>query len=78
MSKGISVRKEVRKGKKVITVIANIPHNPQVIKQWASELKQLCGAGGTVVAKDIELQGDQVEKAKVFIEGKKKKKQRIE
>lgn len=70
MSKGIIVRLEQRKGKKTVTVIRNIPHNPQVIKAWASELKKICGAGGTVVKKDIELQGDQVEKARTFIRGK--------
>lgn len=67
MNTAVLIRREVRKGKKVITRIGEIPHNPQVIKEWASELKTICGAGGTVLGKWIELQGDQVEKSKQFI-----------
>lgn len=58
-----------RRGKKV-TVIESIPHNPQVINDWCKELKKQCGAGGTVYAKTIEIQGDHVKKAVEFIEKK--------
>ncbi|MDX1639952.1 MAG: translation initiation factor [Balneolaceae bacterium] len=56
-----------RRGK-TVTVISNIQHNPQVIEDLESRLKQHCGAGGTSYGKTIEIQGDQVEKVKKFLE----------
>ena len=56
-----------RRGKEV-TMITNIQHNPQVIEDLESKLKKLCGAGGTSYAKTIEIQGNQVEKIKTFLE----------
>ena len=47
-----------RKGK-VVTLIVGIEHNPQTLEDIARELKQHCGAGGTVKGKTIEIQGDQ-------------------
>ena len=55
-----------RRGKEV-TMITNIQHNPQVIEDLESKLKQHCGAGGTSYAKTIEIQGNQVEKIKKFL-----------
>lgn len=56
-----------RKGKQV-TMIENIPHNPQVIQDWCTTLKKQCGTGGTTYAKTIELQGDHRKKAASFVE----------
>lgn len=56
-----------RRGKEV-TVISNIQHNPQVIEELESKLKKHCGAGGTSYAKTIEIQGNQVEKVKKYLE----------
>lgn len=64
-----TIRTERRKNK-TVTVIANIPHNPQVIEAWASELKKLCSVGGTVEKKNIELQGDQTLKATAYLKEK--------
>jgi translation initiation factor 1 len=50
-----------RKGK-VVTIISGLQHNPQVIEEIATILKQYCGAGGTVKGRDIEIQGDQRKK----------------
>lgn len=55
-----------RRGKEV-TMVSNIQHNPQVIGELESKLKQHCGAGGTSYAKTIEIQGNQVEKIKQFL-----------
>jgi translation initiation factor 1 len=66
----ISIRTERRKGNKIVTVVANIPHNPQVIEQWASELKKRCSVGGTIDKKNIELQGDQQLKVEAFLREK--------
>ncbi len=66
----LTIRVERRKGNKTVTVIANIPHNPQVIEQWASELKKKCSVGGSIDKKNIELQGDQAAKAEAFLREK--------
>lgn len=55
-----------RRGK-TVTMISNIQHNPQVIEDLESKLKQHCGAGGTSYAKTIEIQGDHREKIKTFL-----------
>jgi translation initiation factor 1 len=47
---------------KTVTIIDGLKHNPAVMKEIASALKQLCGAGGTVKGVVIEIQGDQKEK----------------
>lgn len=47
-----------RKGKSV-TVISGLQHNPQYLEEIAKILKQYCGAGGTIKAGLIEIQGDQ-------------------
>ncbi len=60
--KGQSVRiwldAKGRKGK-VVTIISGLHHNPTTMKELASELKQYCGAGGSVKNGAIEIQGDQ-------------------
>ena len=55
-----------RRGK-TVTMISNIQHNPQVIEDLETKLKQLCGAGGTSYAKTIEIQGDHREKIKKYL-----------
>ena len=54
---------KVRRRGKVVTVVSEFDHNPQVIEKLAKDLKQYCGAGGTTKGKEIEIQGDH--KAKV-------------
>jgi len=56
-----------RRGK-AVTMVTNIQHNPQVIEKLESKLKQHCGAGGTSYAKTIEIQGDQVDKIKKYLQ----------
>lgn len=46
-----------RKGKGV-TLIAGVPLDPEGLAKLATRLKQKCGAGGTVKAGVIEIQGD--------------------
>ena len=47
-----------RKGK-VVTLIFGVQHNRQTLEEIAKQLKQHCGAGGTIRALTIEIQGDQ-------------------
>ncbi len=66
MAVQVKLDRSGRRGKEV-TMITNIQHNPQVIEDLESKLKQHCGAGGTSYAKTIEIQGNQVEKIKKFL-----------
>lgn len=52
---------KARRGK-AVTIISNIPHNPQVVADLARSLRTLCGAGGTIEGKDILIQGDHRDK----------------
>lgn len=67
MALKIKLDRSGRRGKDV-TVISNIQHNPQVISDLEKKLKKHCGAGGTSYAKTIEIQGDQVDKVRSFLE----------
>ena len=46
-----------RKGKPV-TVLKNFNHSADRLKLLARDLRQFCGAGGTVKGNEIEIQGD--------------------
>jgi translation initiation factor 1 len=46
-----------RKGKGV-TLISGVPLHPDGLLALAKEFKQICGSGGTVKARVIEIQGD--------------------
>jgi translation initiation factor 1 len=63
------VRRETkgRKGKGVIT-ISGLGLNAKALKDLASKLKKNCGCGGSVVDETIEIQGDNREKIKGFLE----------
>ena len=55
----VSVRREVkgRRGK-AVTTLSGIPLPTDELKQLASELKRLCGTGGSSKDGVIEIQGD--------------------
>ena len=46
------------RGGKAVTVVYDLPRNAAFLKGLARELKQACGAGGTVQDDAIEIQGD--------------------
>jgi translation initiation factor 1 len=56
-----------RKGKRV-TIISGFEHNPATMKEIATILKEHCATGGTVKNGNIELQGDQRERATVELQ----------
>ena len=58
-----------RKGKGV-TIITGLPLNGNELKKLAKELKQRCGTGGAVKDGDVEIQGDQRDVIKAFLETK--------
>ncbi len=46
------------RGGKVVTVVYDLPRNAVFLKDLARELKQACGAGGTIQEDAIEIPGD--------------------
>jgi translation initiation factor 1 len=60
-------REKSRRGK-VVTVVRGLP--PVELKAVASELKRLCGSGGSVKDGAVELQGDHREKVAAHLEAR--------
>ncbi|MCL5049155.1 stress response translation initiation inhibitor YciH [Aliidiomarina maris] len=56
-----------RKGKGV-TIIRGLALTPEELKQVAKQLKKHCGVGGSVKGFDIEIQGDQRDTCKAWLE----------
>jgi translation initiation factor 1 len=50
------------RGGKTVTVISGLRHDPATLETLLRKLKQQCGAGGTLKAGDIEIQGDHRER----------------
>jgi translation initiation factor 1 len=50
------------RGGKVVTVIHGLPERGAALEARASELRRLCGAGGTVKDGVVEVQGDHRER----------------
>ena len=54
----ILIRRETKgRGGKIVTAISGLPLNQSELASLLSELKRLCGAGGTVKDESIEIQG---------------------
>ncbi|MDO9180902.1 MAG: translation initiation factor [Bacteriovorax sp.] len=59
-----------QRGGKLVTVIHELPFNPEYFEALAKKLKNHCGTGGTFKndgSTQIELQGDQREKVEGFL-----------
>jgi translation initiation factor 1 len=56
------------RGGKIVTVIAGITGSPAALAALASDLKRLCGTGGTVRGDLIEIQGDVRERIRTELE----------
>ncbi len=56
----VRIRRETKgRGGKAVTVIEGGPHTADRLKWLCKQLKQRCGAGGSVKGAQIEIQGDQ-------------------
>lgn len=67
----LKVRLETNKrGGKAVSVVFELPENPEYFKKLAKELKNHCGSGGSFKNDQIEVQGDHREKIKQFLEKK--------
>jgi len=59
----VRVRRETaRRGGKTVTTIQGVPAAESALKELAGELKRLCGTGGTLKDRVIEIQGDHRDK----------------
>ena len=58
------------RGGKAVTVVYDLPNNETFLKSLAGELKRACGAGGTVVERGVEIQGDVRERLRPLLIGK--------
>lgn len=57
------------RGGKVVTLVYDLPHNPDYFARLGRQLKAHCGTGGALTEAGLELQGDQRDKAQAFLEG---------
>jgi translation initiation factor 1 len=55
-------RERAGRSGKVVTVIRGLPERGPALAPLAADLKRLCGAGGTVKDRVVEIQGDHREK----------------
>jgi translation initiation factor 1 len=58
------------RGGKTVTLVAGVNAPPTELSALASDLKRLCGTGGTLRGELIEIQGDVRERIKPFLEGR--------
>ena len=63
----LSLDKKGRKGK-AVTLVFELPHNPDYFSDLAKKLKSHCGTGGGMKNGIIEIQGDQRDRVQVFLE----------
>jgi translation initiation factor 1 len=56
------------RGGKAVSVIFNLPHNPDYFTKLCKTLKSQCGSGGTFKDDQIEIQGDHRDKLKQLLE----------
>lgn len=58
------------RGGKAVTVFYEFPNNPPFFKRLMKELKNLCATGGSYKEDTFEIQGDQREKLRAYLEEK--------
>jgi len=67
----VRVRREVkgRKGK-TVTTVSGVPLDDGELRELASDLKHLCGAGGSVKDGVVVIQGDHCDALVTFLQGR--------
>ena len=63
----ISKQKKGKKGKTITLIKGLSIVNETEVKELLKKMKVFCGTGGTVIDKDIQLQGDMVNKSIEFL-----------
>jgi translation initiation factor 1 len=61
-------RDSKRRAGKTVTVVGNLNHDPATLERLCKELKNKCGAGGTVKNGEIEIQGDHRDRVAAYLE----------
>lgn len=65
----VRIHRETKgRGGKGVSVVIGLALGEEALKELAKQLKQHCGTGGTVKEGTIEIQGDQREKIKAYLE----------
>jgi len=57
-----------QRGGKTVSIIMDLPYNPDYFQKLTKKLKNTCGTGGSFKEKTIEIQGDHREKLKTELE----------
>ena len=60
-------QKKGKKGKTIALIKGLAIRNEKEVKELLKKMKVFCGTGGTVIDKDIQLQGDMVNKSIEFL-----------
>lgn len=55
------------RGGKIVSVIFNLPNHPPYFKDLTKKLKNHCGSGGSFQDDTIEIQGDHLDKIRIFL-----------
>ncbi|WP_437186405.1 translation initiation factor [Planctomicrobium sp. SH668] len=63
----VRLQLEIRKGKKQITTIRGLADEGTHLTDVLSQLKNTCGAGGSLQCDVLELQGDQRERCTIWL-----------
>jgi len=58
------------RGGKTVSIVYELPENPDYFKKLAKALKAYCGTGGSLKESHIEVQGEQLDKIRKFLEKK--------
>lgn len=67
---GLTIKLRLEKGGrggKSVTVLYDLPRNPEFLKDLATKLKKACGTGGTAKEETVELQGDYRERLRQLL-----------
>ena len=62
------LRDRKSRGGKTVTLVAGLPGTPADLAAIASDLKRLCGTGGTVRGEVVEIQGDVRDRIRIELE----------
>src|SRR4051794_28688610 len=67
----VRIRRETGgRGGKTVTSVTGLPGSDADLAAMLKALKQLCGAGGSLDGRMVEIQGDHRERVRVYLEGR--------
>jgi translation initiation factor 1 len=61
-------RDRAGRGGKTVTLVTGLPGSEAQLKLLAAELKRLCGSGGAIRERNLEIQGDHRERVAAHLE----------